>query len=150
MDVCSFGHICSLCSQIKERYASGSLRLRSAALQINKLVLNIEFRRNAPRGPTGRSFSLRWRRRRSARHYRINALNSSKRYRASCGPGDASGWYCTENIGYLRCRNPSRVLSFKLTWVISTSFSRSDSVSTANPWFWEVISTLPDRKFLTG
>lgn len=29
----------------------------------------------------------------------IIATNSSNKYRASCGPGLASGWYCTLNAG---------------------------------------------------
>jgi len=33
---------------------------------------------------------------------------------ASCGPGDASGWYCTPKTGYFLWRIPSIVRSFKL------------------------------------
>ena len=39
----------------------------------------------------------------------ISRTNSLNKYRESCGPGAASGWYCTQNSGSLRLRNPSRV-----------------------------------------
>ena len=41
----------------------------------------------------------------------ISAMKSSKRWRASCGPGEASGWYCTEKAGSVRWRIPSLVRS---------------------------------------
>ena len=39
----------------------------------------------------------------------ISRTNSPNKYRESCGPGAASGWYCTQNSGSRRLRNPSRV-----------------------------------------
>ena len=36
---------------------------------------------------------------------------------ASCGPGAASGWYCTDHTGLSVTANPSTVPSFRLTWV---------------------------------
>ena len=45
-------------------------------------------------------------------HYRTPPMSSSKcvkRYRASWGPGPASGWYCTANAGASSRRNPSIV-----------------------------------------
>ena len=38
---------------------------------------------------------------------------------ASCGPGDAFGWYCTEKSGSSVCARPSTVWSFRLTCVSS-------------------------------
>src|SRR5436189_3808894 len=72
----------------------------------------------------------------------IISTNRRNRYRASCGPGDASGWYCTENVGCTFTARPSQVRSFRLMCVVS-AFPRSDSTSTANPWFCAVISTFP-------
>ena len=46
-------------------------------------------------------------------------MKSSKRYRESCGPGLDSGWYWTEKTGSSLWRIPSRVWSFRLTWVTS-------------------------------
>ena len=60
--------------------------------------------------------------------------NCSKRYRLSCGPADASGWYWTLNAGKCRCRIPATVLSFRLRCVISNSAGSVGS-STAKPWF---------------
>ena len=37
---------------------------------------------------------------------RSSARNSSKRYPLSNGPGDASGWNCTEMTGRVRVRQP--------------------------------------------
>ena len=39
----------------------------------------------------------------------ISSANMSKRYRESCGPGPASGWYCTLKAGTPRTRMPSLV-----------------------------------------
>ena len=39
----------------------------------------------------------------------IIVRNSSKRYWLSCGPAEASGWYCTLKTGRRLCRRPSRV-----------------------------------------
>ena len=75
---------------------------------------------------------------------------SSKRYAESCGPGDDSGWYCTEKAGTFLQRIPSRVPSFKFTWVSSTCFWSSASRSTQKPWFCEVISILSVLRFFTG
>ena len=36
-------------------------------------------------------------------------MNLSKRWRASCGPGPASGWYCTVEAGTSRSTSPSTV-----------------------------------------
>ena len=51
----------------------------------------------------------------------MSPAKRSKRYVASWGPGEFSGWYCTQNRGRLLCRKPSRVLSLRLTWVSSTA-----------------------------
>ena len=32
----------------------------------------------------------------------ISSVNRANRWFASCGPGDASGWYCTEKTGCSR------------------------------------------------
>ena len=63
----------------------------------------------------------------------MSGMKSSNRYSESCGPGAASGWYCTQNAGSRRCRNPSSVWSFRLKCVSSMSAGFSDSGSTANP-----------------
>jgi hypothetical protein len=68
---------------------------------------------------------------------------------ASCGPGDDSGWYCTEKSGSWVWVSPSTVWSLRLTWV-SWALPPSDSTSTAKPWFWLVISTLPVVRSMTG
>src|SRR5208283_4491505 len=39
----------------------------------------------------------------------IIVRNSSKRYWLSCGPAEASGWYCTLKTGRRLCRRPSSV-----------------------------------------
>ena len=59
------------------------------------------------------------------------------------GPGDASGWYWTENTGSSRCARPSTEPSFRLTSATSPARRRlgSESVSTTNPWFCDVIET---------
>ena len=62
----------------------------------------------------------------------------------------ASGWYCTLNTGRPTRRMPTTVLSFKWTWVSSTSRWIQGSRLITNPWFWEVISHVPVIKFLTG
>src|SRR4029453_11288554 len=46
---------------------------------------------------------------------------ASKRYRESCGPGAASGWYWTLAAGTSRHRNPSSVPSFRFRWVNATA-----------------------------
>src|SRR5690606_16214582 len=50
----------------------------------------------------------------------IRSTNSSNRYLESCGPGDDSGWYCTENAFFPFIRIPSMLLSFRLMWLTST------------------------------
>ena len=47
------------------------------------------------------------------------STNLLKRYCESCGPGEASGWYCTEKSGSFLCVSPSTVLSLRLMCVIS-------------------------------
>ncbi len=49
----------------------------------------------------------------------ISFSNVPNRYLASCGPGPASGWYCTPKAGADSCTDPSMTPSFRLTWVIS-------------------------------
>ena len=44
-----------------------------------------------------------------------SSRNRLKKYDASCGPGEASGWYCTEKSGFDSCAKPSTVSSFRLT-----------------------------------
>src|SRR3954469_23256417 len=73
---------------------------------------------------------------------RIMAVKRSNKYRLSRGPGEASGWYCTENTGLSLSAMPQFEPSKSDTWV-STAFAGKLSRSTANPWFIEVISTLP-------
>src|SRR6266480_3091240 len=80
----------------------------------------------------------------------ISSVKRWKRSFASCGPGDASGWYCTENAGHSRWRSPSHVPSLRLTCVGSQPWRATDSGSTANPWFWAVISTLSVTRSFTG
>lgn len=69
----------------------------------------------------------------------IMPLNSSKRYRESCGPGHASGWYCTEKAGRDLCRAPSIVPSLRFRCVTFRQSGR-ESEMTAKLWFWLVIS----------
>ena len=76
-------------------------------------------------------------------------LNSSKRYFESCGPGQDSGWYCTENAGSVLCLTPSIELSLRFMCVTSRQ-SGTDSGKTAKLWFWLVISTCPVARFFTG
>jgi hypothetical protein len=72
-----------------------------------------------------------------------------KRYRESCGPGDASGWYCTEKQRIEGTERPSTVPSFRFTWVIRAAPPRERG-STEKLWFWLVISTLPVARSFTG
>ena len=55
----------------------------------------------------------------------------SNRYRASCGPGAASGWYCTPKAGTSRQRMPSSVPS--LRFQCSGRRGRSRSSATPSP-----------------
>lgn len=48
------------------------------------------------------------------------STKSSNKYSESCGPGAASGWYCTEKAALSFTLIPSMLLSFKFTCVIST------------------------------
>src|SRR5262249_41530422 len=76
-------------------------------------------------------------------HRRVVASRKrSNRNEASWGPGAASGWYCTDHTGLSDTANPSTVPSLRLTWVTAQE-AGSDSGSTAKPWFWLVIATLP-------
>jgi len=59
----------------------------------------------------------------------MRVANSSKRYRASWGPGPASGWYCTEKARSEDTASPSITPSFKLTWV--TTAPGTESAATA-------------------
>src|SRR5918996_1966056 len=93
----------------------------------------------------------------------ISARNRSNRYRESCGPGAASGWYWTENAGTSSSRSPSSVPSFRFQCV---SAARPKAVftdpsgwppmgvqpfgSTAKPWLWDVTSTRPVSSLRTG
>ena len=52
-------------------------------------------------------------------HLDIIVTKSSNKYLLSCGPGLASGWYCTAKAFLSFIRMPSTVLSFKLMCVIS-------------------------------
>src|SRR2546430_1121521 len=52
---------------------------------------------------------------------RIICVNCSNRYRLSRGPGEASGWYCTENTGLSLSAIPQLEPSNSETWV-STAF----------------------------
>ena len=80
----------------------------------------------------------------------IMVTKQSKRYALSCGPGDASGWYCTLKIGLAVWRKPASVASFRCMCVGSPPTARSDSSSTQKPWFWLVISTRPVSRLRTG
>ena len=79
----------------------------------------------------------------------MSCINRWKRWMESCGPGEASGWYWTENTGHSLCVIPSIVWSFKFIEVtlIEESIYACD---TANPWFWDVISTFPVGVSITG
>src|SRR5437879_1059000 len=55
-----------------------------------------------------------------ARALCIISVNRLNRYAASWGPGEASGWYWTENIGMSRQRRPSTASSFRLAWLTCT------------------------------
>src|SRR5271165_6939148 len=56
---------------------------------------------------------------RSGRHrdLSISSQNSVNRPDASCGPGAASGWYCTLKTGRSSSRKPSTTPSLRLTWL---------------------------------
>jgi hypothetical protein len=60
-------------------------------------------------------------------------MNSSNRYDESCGPGDASGWYCTASTGLRVSRKPASVPSLRWRCVgrpgAFTSVCRIDSES---------------------
>src|SRR5439155_6333364 len=83
------------------------------------------------------------------RAWRIIPVKRSNRYRLSRGPGEASGWYCTENTGLSLSAMPQFEPSNSDTWV-STAFAGRLARSTAKPWFIEVISTFPVVRSLTG
>ena len=55
----------------------------------------------------------------------MRATKGRKRDWASCGPGAASGWNCTEKAGSARWRMPSQVPSLRFTWVSSRQSGRS-------------------------
>ena len=52
--------------------------------------------------------------------------------------------------GWSVWRKPSTVLSFRLMWVTTPPACSRVSGSTAKPWFWLVISTLPVSEVLDG
>ena len=79
----------------------------------------------------------------------IIPTNRAKRWRASWGPGDDSGWYCTPKACASSTSMPSTVPSFRFTWETRALWP-SERSSTAKPWFWEVMSTLPVRRSCTG
>src|SRR4029079_3032885 len=79
----------------------------------------------------------------------ISSANMSNRYRESCGPGPASGWYCTLKAGAPSTRLPSLVRSLRLRCVTATLPDRL-SGSTQKLWFWLVISTCPVVSWRTG
>ena len=57
------------------------------------------------------------------------------------GPGPASGWYWTEKQFFDFIFIPATVSSLRWIWVIDISgWDSASSLTTANPWFWEVIS----------
>ena len=65
------------------------------------------------------------------------------------GRGWLPGWYCTENTGLPSTARPSTEPSNSERWVTVTPAGRLSS-TTAKPWFWLVISTLPVERSLTG
>src|SRR3989344_3538868 len=73
-----------------------------------------------------------------ARPFFNDAMNSSNIHAVSVGPGEASGWNCTERHGLDLWRMPSLEPSFAFT---NHSSHPAGSVfpSTAKPWFWDVI-----------
>src|SRR5438105_15194916 len=96
-----------------------------------------------------------------ARPLCIISVNRLNRYAASWGPGEASGWYWTENMGMSRQRSPSTASSFKLAWLTCTgpygvgqasplAGASSLPARTAKLWFCAVISTRFVSKFRTG
>src|SRR3569623_2345250 len=84
-----------------------------------------------------------------ALHLLSPPTNFSNRYRLSCGPGLASGWYCTLNAGLSVNSIPAFDPSNSDTCV-SRAFAGRLSRSTAKPWFMLVISTAPSLRRLTG
>ncbi|OLT26192.1 hypothetical protein BJF82_03740 [Kytococcus sp. CUA-901] len=89
----------------------------------------------------------------------MRSTKRSNRYSLSCGPAAASGWYCTEKAGRSRHSSPSTTSSLRHTWETHTRprasscgavTTASSGASTANPWFWAVISTLPVVRSMTG
>src|SRR5581483_1177133 len=81
--------------------------------------------------------------------FSIISRNSANKGVESWGPGEASGWYCTQKTGFVLWRIPSTVWSLRLIRFTVTSPGK-DCGSTANPWFCEVISTRPVARSLTG
>src|SRR4029077_11355379 len=80
---------------------------------------------------------------------RISPTKRANRQWLSRGPGEASGWYCTENTGLSLSASPQFEPSNSETWVCS-ALAGSVFESTAKPWFIEVISTLPVVRSFTG
>ena len=64
----------------------------------------------------------------------IRPTKRANRWWLSWGPGDASGWYCTENAGAPSTAKPSTVWSNSETCVTVTPRG-SDCASTVKPWF---------------
>ena len=94
----------------------------------------------------------------------LGLTKRSNRWSASFGPGPASGWYWTVAPCTSLRASPSTVRSYRLMWVssaapksVSQRTASSSSIvlapfgpSTAKPWFWLVISTIPVVRSLTG
>ena len=69
---------------------------------------------------------------RAAGHQATSATKRAKRYPASCGPGRASGWYCTDHARRSGAAIPSTLPSNRLVRV-TTIPSRRGSATTAYP-----------------
>ena len=65
------------------------------------------------------------------------------------GPGRRLGVVLDAEGREFRVADPSEVQSLRLSRIV-TRPGGSDSGTTTNPWFWEVISTRPLWQLLTG
>ena len=79
------------------------------------------------------------------------ARNRARMCRLSCGPGEASGWYCTLTTGSARVAQPldGAVVQVEVR-DLAAAGRRSESGSTAKLWFCAVISTAPVARSCTG
>ncbi len=79
-----------------------------------------------------------------------SAANRAKRYPDSCGPGLASGWYCTLKRPQLRVLQAFGGPVIQVHVGHAASPGAAESMSTLNPWFWDVMAIRPVCQVLHG